>query len=430
VTLVVVSTEKKADLDLPNDNMATEDSPRSMTTRTAGGSPYLQSFLKPAEEVQGAQFERALQMNRAERENEAFDLAKAKDARMEERQVQQDARQKMMDERTMRLDAWKLQRDQENQERMLSAEERKASYYDLAQRRQDAVDNMKLKDDMLQTKAAELSAQLYSLDPNRPDYRESVKSLISDPENSKILNSKYGKEPLAIQKEQNSIHTNMVEFLETEQKKFGATGSIYDLPKTKNGDWDISPQGQIYGTRGIFTQASKNRQATIEASRAKQEQEAAIARSRGETYTYKDPETGARISAKPEQASQALQVIKQVTQLSGGVPPAMFTMKAGESSDKSGWEFVSPDDKGNYKADPKGQYVRAKWKDKGKSRTAPPMTLDQFAQYKNVVQKYATSLPQTETEATTPTQQPSEGTRVKQNGVTYEYRNGSYIQVD
>jgi hypothetical protein len=40
------------------------------------------------------------------------------------------------------------------------------------------------------------------------------------------------------------------------------------------------------------------------------------------------------------------------------------------------------------------------------------------------------TLPPTKTQATKPSQQPREGNRVRQNGVTYEYRNGSYIQVD
>jgi hypothetical protein len=40
------------------------------------------------------------------------------------------------------------------------------------------------------------------------------------------------------------------------------------------------------------------------------------------------------------------------------------------------------------------------------------------------------TLPPAQNQATKPSQQPREGNRFRQNGVTYEYRNGSYIQVN
>jgi hypothetical protein len=195
----------------------------------------------------------------------------------------------------MRLDEWRLQKDQENRERELRSQELQAARYDMAMKRQQAEEDKRLKDEMLQTKAAELSSRIYGLDPNRPDYRDNVKSIISDPANLSILNSKYGREPRAIQKEQDLLHNNMAEFLQSEQKKVGHTGSIYDLPRTQTGEWDLHPEGKIYGQGGIFPEASVKYQAQLQESNRQREAQAQAAAARGESASYKDAVTGETI---------------------------------------------------------------------------------------------------------------------------------------
>ena len=277
--------------------MAEEQSTRTFSTVAAGraGSPYLERYLEPAETERTAQFERSLQMAREGREEESFSLQKQREQRLEQKTAIQEERQRQMDERRMRLDEWRLQKDQENRERELRSQELQAARYDMAMKRQQAEEDKRLKDEMLQTKAAELSSRIYGLDPNRPDYRDNVKSIISDPANLSILNSKYGREPRAIQKEQDLLHNNMAEFLQSEQKKVGHTGSIYDLPRTQTGEWDLHPEGKIYGQGGIFPEASVKYQAQLQESNRQREAQAQAAAARGESASYKDAVTGETI---------------------------------------------------------------------------------------------------------------------------------------
>jgi hypothetical protein len=247
--------------------MAQEDSVRTFSkTAGGGGSPYLQGYLGDAQADRSAIFERALQMSREGREQESFDIARQKEARAERRQAEEEARQRILDERRMKLDSWKMQKEQENQERQLRNEELQAARYDMAQKRQDALEAKALKDEAYQTKAAELSSQIYGLDPHRPDYKDVTKALLSDPSNMAVINSKFGKDVLAIKKQQDQLHGNMVEWLQSAAQKSGYSGDIYELPKTKTGDWDVSANGQIFGNKGILTLAQRQKQAQIEAS--------------------------------------------------------------------------------------------------------------------------------------------------------------------
>jgi hypothetical protein len=145
---------------------------------------------------------------------------------------------------------------------------------EMAEKRQDIADWKQLKDEELQTKAAEFANAVDDLDYERPDYQEQLSSLSNGYRD--VLNSKYGRDVHNIIKAQNTKHNNTMQWLQAEAGKYGYQGSVMDLPRTKEGKFDLTPTGSVYGEQGAFTTAGRQKQAQLEASpeyQAKQAQQ-------------------------------------------------------------------------------------------------------------------------------------------------------------
>jgi hypothetical protein len=204
--------------------MATEDTAQTITTRTAGVSPYLESLINQSIDYKNQALNQALRISEENRAQKGFEIA----ARRQE----------------------------------------------LADRRQELSELKQLKDEELQTKASEFENAIDSLDYERPDYADQLSSLTSGYRD--VLHSKYGRQVNQTLKEQNAKHNNTMQWLQAEAGKYGYQGSVMDLPKTKEGKWDLTPSGGIYGENGVFTTAGKQKQTQLEASpeyKAKQAQQ-------------------------------------------------------------------------------------------------------------------------------------------------------------
>jgi len=234
--------------------MATEDSPRSMTTRTAGGSPYLQSFIQPAEVAQTAQFERALQMERADREQKSFDAGQARALRQEEFQNKElEYRQK--------------------------AEDRRIEAANLALRKQDAKDALALEEQKRETEASEVAGRIGLLSEASPTFRDDLKKIVSD--NAKVFTSKYAKFPLTEMESKSKQHGDYIGWLSKTAQENGYSGDVYALPKNDRGEFDTTANGQIFGPKGVFTTAFAQKQASDAASIEKRIQDANLKATQG-----------------------------------------------------------------------------------------------------------------------------------------------------
>jgi hypothetical protein len=65
-----------------------------------------------------------------------------------------------------------------------------------------------------------------------------------------------------------------MQWLQAEAGKYGYQGSVMDLPRTKEGKFDLTPTGSVYGEQGAFTTAGRQKQAQLEASPEYQEKQA------------------------------------------------------------------------------------------------------------------------------------------------------------
>lgn len=222
--------------------MATEDTAQTITTRTAGGSPYLDSLIQQS-------VSQAINVAQENRAQKGFEIALRRQQMEEERAARSEDRQAMRDE-------WEFRR------------------LEMAEKRQDIADWKQLKDEELQTKAAEFANAVDDLDYERPDYADQLSSLSSGYRD--VLNSKYGRSVHNIIKEQNQKHNNTMQWLQAEAGKYGYQGSVMDLPRTKEGKFDLTPTGSVYGEKGVFTSSGMQKQAQLEASpeyQAKQAQQ-------------------------------------------------------------------------------------------------------------------------------------------------------------
>ena len=200
--------------------MATEDSPRSMTTRTAGGSPYLQSFIQPAEVAQTAQFERELQMAKEDRAQQSFDLSNAREARMDEESRIKEARlQHKEDRQTERqkfMDDWRMRQ-----------EERNAELDTLKFRHQEALENASLAEKRDETVAAEAIARISSLNPQKLSFGYDARSLMSEDKGlQSALIGKHGKAVKAALDERMESNSNLIKSYQQRAADAGYTGDV------------------------------------------------------------------------------------------------------------------------------------------------------------------------------------------------------------
>jgi len=401
--------------------MAKEGATRTFSNRIAGdaptaGSPYLQSFVQPADVARTAQFERALQMERSDREQDRA-------LRQEEFQNRElEYRQK--------------------------AEDRRLEAANLALRKQDAQDALKLEDEKRQAEASEVASRIGLLSEASPTFREDLNKIVTD--NAKVFTSKYGKFPLEEINIKKKEHGDYMGWLSKKAQEVGYSGNVYDLPKNDMGEFDTTQNGQIFGPKGVFTSSFAQKQAKDEADTQRKLQEARERSFIGESTRVKLPD-GEVINVEAQKPVKPFDQKKEDLAFKEryGVPASIFSAPMGTSGQTTkvrgnmvNGKFVEAED---------GDQIMFKDRRDSKlkgGKTIPyPIYAEEEEKRKTNAQSSQsgvgmqggtafipssspTSLPQTETQATTPTQQPSEGTRVKQKGVTYEYRNGSYIQVD
>jgi hypothetical protein len=326
--------------------MAKEGATRTFSNRIAGdtsaaGSPYLQSFVEPAEVARTAQFERELAMSRENRAQQSFDMSNARESRMDEEARIREARlQHKEDRQTERqkfMDDWRMRQ-----------EERNAELDTLKFRHQEAVDNKNLADAREETTAAEAIATISSLNPQKLSFGYDARQLMSSNRGLQAaLVSKHGKAVKAALDERMASNADVIKHFQQQAADAGLAGDIMGYAD-KMGMMDEVKFSQAL-------ESARAQKAIKEAAQAQQKSSAMEQRAKqlGLVPTKLDPKT------------------EEVTY---GLPkPELF----GEAP--------------------------------------PPNT---------------STLPPAKTQVTKPSQQPREGNRVRQNGVTYEYRNGSYIQVD
>ena len=208
----------------------------------------------------------------------------------EKRRYDHDA---MMQQRQENLAKWQ-------QDKLLQQQSREMDTKEMDARRQDRADkvmqnHMKIQDQRESDAAdsAGIAATIHSLDATRPDYPAKMKEIISDPDTIRLsADKKTAGAILMAQKEQNQTHKNMATWLQQEAHRNGYQGSIYDLPTTKDGEWDLDPDGKIYGE--AFPESRKS--AAAFAAQKEQEKESNAA---GMT-TAKDEASQAVKEGSPE----------------------------------------------------------------------------------------------------------------------------------
>ena len=264
--------------------MATEDTAQTITTRTAGGSPYLDSLINQSVN----QLLNVAQENRAQK---GFEIAERRQA--------------------------------------------------LADRRQELDELKQLKDEELQTKAAEFENAVDSLDYERPDYADQLSSLTNGYRD--VLNSKYGRQVNQTLKSQNEKHNNTMQWLQAEAGKYGYQGSVMDLPRTKEGKFDLTPTGSIYGEKGVFTSSGRQKQAQIEASPEDQTEQA-------EQRTKGTIEASKELGVLSSQRKQIMQEIADVNERELMNPVKLLDATGRPTTDESkAVTAVFPDNKGRPK---------------------------------------------------------------------------------
>jgi len=239
--------------------MAREETiaPQSSTIR--GTSPYADTYLSdPA-----SRLAQALEVGREVRAEESQDLAEARSRRQEEIQQRQEERAN-----------FQQQIENRKAQHQTFMEDQSMKLDQLRQHRQELEDR-KISDNAAKEEASAVIAnQISLLDAHRPDYQNKLNEIIAPIESKKLIGSKYGKEILLSKAEKDKEHSEMAKWLQGEAQKYGHAGSIYDLPTTKEGDWDLSPEGKIYGE--VFPAAYKQKREALEATPEYQAQQAKL----------------------------------------------------------------------------------------------------------------------------------------------------------
>jgi hypothetical protein len=200
--------------------MAKEDSVRTTTTRTAGGSPYLQSFVQPAEVARTAQFDRELAMSRENRAQQSFDMSNARESRMDEEARVREARlQHKEDRQTERqkfMDDWRMRQEDRNHE-----------LDKLKFRHQEAIDNKNLADKREETTAAEAIATISSLNPQKLSFGYDARGLMSSDRGLQAaLVSKHGKAVKAALDERMASNNDVIKHFQQRAADAGLAGDI------------------------------------------------------------------------------------------------------------------------------------------------------------------------------------------------------------
>jgi hypothetical protein len=313
--------------------MATEDSVKSTSTRTAGGSPYLQSFIAPAEVAQTAQFERELQMDRNERERASFEAGQARALRQEEFQ----------------------NKELEYRER---SEDRRLEAANLAIRKQDAQDALKLQESKRETEASEVAGKIGLLNESSPTVRDDLKKLVE--ENANVFTSKYAKFPLEQLEAKQKGHSDYIGWLSKSAQTSGYSGDVYALPKNDRGEFDTTANGQIFGEKGVFTTAFSQKQQKEQTDTQRKLQEARDRSFMGESTSVKLPD-GEVIKVEAQKPEKPIDYKKEAKEfeIKYGVPASVLQNPIGETTGST--KLVRGKiEEDRFVADPEGDFVQVK----------------------------------------------------------------------
>jgi hypothetical protein len=132
-------------------------------------------------------------------------------------------------QRAERQEQYAIEKDKREQRRLDMAFEREKRAADLAFRNEE-----------LENKAGSVIYQLYSLDANRPDYRDKKKESLTSGDNYGVLNSKYGNQIVTAMKDLDAQHDNMREWYKSRADETGYSVDFYDPSNlTKEGYLDF-----------------------------------------------------------------------------------------------------------------------------------------------------------------------------------------------
>jgi hypothetical protein len=386
--------------------MAKEGATRTFSNRIAGdtraaGSPYLQSFVQPAEVARTAQFERALQMERSDREQDRA-------LRQEEFQNRElEYRQK--------------------------AEDRRLEAANLAIRKQDAQDALKLEEQKRETEAAEVAGRIGLLNEASPSFREDLKKIVSD--NAKVFTSKYAKFPLAEMEVKKKEHGDYMGWLSKKAQEVGYSGDVYALPKNDMGEFDTTQNGQIFGPKGVLTTSFAQKQLTDQQNEERALQEANRRSYSGEStsVTLRD---GSVVKIPAQKPINPVEIQEEFTK-TYGAPVEALSQPYGVKPKKGTITVARGNFEGNdFVPSENGDFVQVIDATKGMEKSVKHrIPYERFESYRskvgngkpsqlisapsgveinapfgvqNTTSPSATSLPQAQTEATTdsPTKQP------------------------
>jgi len=190
--------------------MAQEDSARTFSTVASGraGSPYLQSFIQPAERERSAQFERELAMSREMRATRGEALAEEKAQRDEARDVR------------------RAQEEQRRYERDQLRQDRSERRLDLAQRRQDAAEHKQLLQEEELTHAAEAEGKILGLDPMNMGFDYYARNTLQDPQVKRALMGPHGSTVLKTLNTQKQAYLAQLKHYQSLADEAGLSGDV------------------------------------------------------------------------------------------------------------------------------------------------------------------------------------------------------------
>jgi len=184
--------------------MAKEQSVGTFSKIASGGgagSPYLQSFIQPAERARSNQFDRELAFSREMRQMRAEDIA---------------------EERSKREDIREARRAQEEQRRYERSEKR----LDLAQRRQDAAERKQLLQEEALTNAAEAEGKILALDPINMGFDYNARQLLQDPQVKRALTGPHASTILKSLNDQKTAFSNQLKHYQSVADEAGLAGDV------------------------------------------------------------------------------------------------------------------------------------------------------------------------------------------------------------
>lgn len=303
------------------------------------------------------------------------------------------------------------------------AEDRRLEAANLALRKQDAQDALKLEDEKRQAEASEVASRIGLLSEASPTFREDLNKIVTD--NAKVFTSKYGKFPLEEINIKKKEHGDYMGWLSKKAQEVGYSGNVYDLPKNDMGEFDTTQNGQIFGPKGVFTSSFAQKQAKDEADTQRKLQEARERSFIGESTRVKLPD-GEVITVEAQKPKPPVDQKKEDLAFEEryGTPAYIFSTPFGKSGTTTKIRGSIKNDR--FVEDPEGDFVQLKDpknpKIKG-GKTIPYSTYLEEEEKRNtnaqssqsgvgmqggtafIPSSAPTSLPQTETQATTPPQQ-------------------------